>query len=67
MKKPVCRLALNPIAMALSLILSSSVVIAQDADDADNDDETIEEVVVSGTRLKGTATAVLEELSLIHI
>ena len=61
MKEPVCRLALNPIAMALCIAMSTSLVMAQEADNGESEDDTIEEVVVSGTRLKGTATAVLEE------
>ncbi|MEL0035717.1 MAG: TonB-dependent receptor [Gammaproteobacteria bacterium] len=61
MKEPVCRLALNPIAMALCIALSTNLVMAQEADNGESEDDTIEEVVVSGTRLKGTATAVLEE------
>lgn len=61
MNKPECRLALNPIAMALSLVLSTNIAMAQEAEDSESEEETIEEVVVEGSRLKGTATAVLEE------
>ncbi len=61
MNKPVCRLALNPIAMALTLTLGCNHLYAQESDEAEAEESTIEEVVVEGTRLKGTATAVLEE------
>lgn len=43
-------------ALLIALTMNSAAVFAQDAED-----DTIEEVVATGTRLKGTATAVLEE------
>lgn len=45
----------------LTLAILSSLLIAPVALSQESDEEVIEEVVATGTRLKGTATAVLEE------
>lgn len=57
MKKPENRFLLKPLnlAIAASLVTQTAPVIAQD------EEQLMEEVVATGTRLKGTATAVMEE------
>ncbi|MBF7071938.1 TonB-dependent receptor [Glaciecola sp. MH2013] len=57
MNQPAKRFPVKQLTLAVlaSLTVSQSVAFAQD------DEEAIEEVVATGTRLKGTATAVLEE------
>ena len=58
MNRPANRFLLKPISLAVvaSMLLPTSIAFAQS-----NEDEVIEEVVATGTRLKGTATAVMEE------
>lgn len=58
MNKPNNRFLLKPISLA---ILSSLFIQAAPAFAAEDEEEVMEEVVATGTRLKGTATAVLEE------
>ncbi|WP_100643820.1 TonB-dependent receptor domain-containing protein [Alteromonas facilis] len=63
MSKPAERFPFNRLTMAIAtgLLLQSTAPVAL-AQSADQDEEqVIEEVVSTGTRLKGTATAVLEE------
>ena len=59
MKKPAIRFPVKPLSLAVLATLSASIApaVAQET----NDEEVIEEVVATGTRLKGTATAVMEE------
>jgi len=59
MKKPAIRFPVKPLSLAVLATLSASIApaVAQETDD----EEVIEEVVATGTRLKGTATAVMEE------
>ena len=57
MKQIDSRFPLAPVAFALFTALS----LGQTAFAQSENDEVIEEVVATGTRLKGTATAVLEE------
>jgi outer membrane receptor protein involved in Fe transport len=45
----------------ITLILLASLSVANVSSAQSNDEEAIEEVVTKGTRLKGTATAVIEE------
>ncbi|MBU3020991.1 TonB-dependent receptor domain-containing protein [Aestuariibacter sp. A3R04] len=56
MKKPANRFPLKPLSLAIlaSVAATAAPAIAQEED-------VIEEVVATGTRLKGTATAVMEE------
>ena len=58
MNRPANRFLLKPISLAVaaSIVLPTSMAFAQS-----NEEEVIEEVVATGTRLKGTATAVMEE------
>lgn len=49
--------SMNKLALAIALALSGQVAVAQDQSEA----ETIEEVVTTGTRLQGSAAAVVEE------
>ena len=59
MMKPTTRFSYSAISMAMAYaLLSSGHAMAQESA---AEDEFIEEVVATGTRLKGTATAVLEE------
>ena len=59
MKKPAIRFPVKPLSLAVLATLSASIApaVAQET----NDEEVIEEVVATDTRLKGTATAVMEE------
>ncbi len=59
MKKPAIRFPVKPLSLAILATFAAATVpaVAQEADD----EEVIEEVVATGTRLKGTATAVMEE------
>lgn len=57
MKKPMLRFPLK----RLSLAIVTSLAFAPAVFSQQSEDEVIEEVVATGTRLKGTATAVLEE------
>lgn len=59
MKKPAIRFPLKPLSLAVLASVTAGAIpaFAQEADDQ----EVIEEVVATGTRLKGTATAVMEE------
>ena len=59
MNKPFKRFPIKPISLAVlaAVSLPSAELLAQDA----SEEQAIEEVVATGTRLKGTATAVLEE------
>jgi len=58
MNRPANRFLLKPISLAVvaGLMVPVTTAFAQS-----NEDEVIEEVVATGTRLKGTATAVMEE------
>ena len=58
MNRPANRFLLKPISLAVaaSIVFPTSMAFAQS-----NEEEVIEEVVATGTRLKGTATAVMEE------
>lgn len=58
MNRPANRFLLKPIsvAVAASILFPTTMAYAQS-----DEDEVIEEVVATGTRLKGTATAVMEE------
>ena len=57
MKQPNTQFPLKTLTLAiLSSLLVTPAALAQESDE-----EIIEEVVATGTRLKGTATAVLEE------
>ncbi len=59
MNRPADRFLLKPItlAVAMGMMLPAATGYAQESDE----DNVIEEVVATGTRLKGTATAVMEE------
>lgn len=59
MNTPLSRFPLKSLTLAVigGLSLQSAVAFAQEADE----DKVLEEVVATGTRLKGTATAVLQE------
>lgn len=59
MNKPFKRFPIKPISLAVlaAVSLPSAELLAQEA----SEEQAIEEVVATGTRLKGTATAVLEE------
>lgn len=59
MKKPAIRFPLKPLSLAVLASVATGMfpAIAQET----GDEEVIEEVVATGTRLKGTATAVMEE------
>ncbi|RDV28064.1 TonB-dependent receptor [Alteromonas aestuariivivens] len=61
MNKPANRFPIKPLSLAVlaGLTMTALPSIAQEAQQ--NEDEVIEEVVATGTRLKGTATAVMEE------
>ena len=58
MNRPANRFLLKPISLAVaaSILFPTTMAYAQS-----DEDEVIEEVVATGTRLKGTATAVMEE------
>ena len=58
MNRPANRFLLKPISLAVaaSILFPTTIANAQS-----NEEEVIEEVVATGTRLKGTATAVMEE------
>ena len=58
MNSPANRFLLKPISLAVaaSILFPTTIANAQS-----NEEEVIEEVVATGTRLKGTATAVMEE------
>lgn len=58
MNRPANRFLLKPISLAVaaSILVPTTMAYAQS-----DEDEVIEEVVATGTRLKGTATAVMEE------
>jgi TonB-dependent receptor len=60
MNMPLSRFTLKRLSLAVvaGLSLQATVAVAQQQDD---EEQAIEEVVATGTRLKGTATAVLQE------
>ena len=59
MNKPENRFRVTQLTLAvLASLVMSQVTLAQDSQ---NEDDVLDEVVTTGTRLKGTATAVIEE------
>ncbi|MFT5676284.1 MAG: mannose/fructose-specific phosphotransferase system component IIA, partial [Paraglaciecola sp.] len=60
MNMPLSRFTLKRLSLAVvaGLSLQTTLAVAQQQDD---EEQAIEEVVATGTRLKGTATAVLQE------
>ena len=63
MSKPAERFPLNRLTLAIAtgLLLQPVATVAQAQTAAQDEEQVIEEVISTGTRLKGTATAVLEE------
>ncbi|MBT0585290.1 TonB-dependent receptor domain-containing protein [Alteromonas oceanisediminis] len=63
MNKPAQRFPYNRLTTAIvtGLLLQPIAAVAQESTSAQDEDQVIEEVVSTGTRLKGTATAVLQE------
>ena len=65
MNKPENRFRVTPLTLAvLASLTMSQVVIGQESQknqESQNENDVLDEVVTTGTRLKGTATAVIEE------
>ena len=61
MKTPTNRFRLSSLAVAVTLGMTVPQAIAADETQANDEDQYIEEVVAVGTRLKGSAAAVLQE------
>lgn len=61
MKTPTNRFRLSSLAVAVTLGMTASNALAADETQATEEEQIIEEVVAVGTRLKGSAAAVLQE------
>ncbi len=62
MNKPENRFRVTSVTLAvLASLTLSHIALGQEGQESQNEDDVLDEVVTTGTRLKGTATAVIEE------